>query len=170
MKKYKRDYVKYYLAFKQDKSFRQDIEKITKILPKTKFKKILDVGCGTGKHAYLLSKKGYKPVGIGLSKQMIEYAKKHYKKIPFKVANVTNFKLKDKFNAIIALDSVLTFLPSKKDFNKPMNFDKKILKLFVHILKFDKLIKGNPFQENINVIKSFNSNSLEALRTKSEQP
>ena len=42
--------------------------------------KILDLGCGTGKHARLLDKNGYKVVGIDNSKTMINYAKQKYNK------------------------------------------------------------------------------------------
>ena len=41
-------------------------------------KKILDVGCGTGKLAYLISKKGGNVKGIDYSKSAIKVAKKKY--------------------------------------------------------------------------------------------
>ena len=42
--------------------------------------KILDLGCGTGKHVRLLDKNGYKAVGIDNSKAMIKLAKQRYNK------------------------------------------------------------------------------------------
>ena len=37
---------------------------------------ILDVGCGTGNHAYILAKRGYRVTGIDLSPEMINAAKR----------------------------------------------------------------------------------------------
>ena len=38
--------------------------------------KILDIGCGKGRHCFILSKKGLKVDGIDLSSRNINYAKK----------------------------------------------------------------------------------------------
>lgn len=42
--------------------------------------KILDLGCGTGRHVRLLDKNGYKTIGLDNSKEMIKLAKHKYNK------------------------------------------------------------------------------------------
>ena len=56
------------------------LEKIFAKLCQRKPKSILDVGCGTGSHAVILSKRGYNVTGIDISKTMIKKAKEKAKK------------------------------------------------------------------------------------------
>ena len=54
---------------------------IKEIIYTTKMKKsskILDIGCGTGHHVNMFSKKGYNAIGIDSSVEMINRAKKNY--------------------------------------------------------------------------------------------
>ncbi|MGD1875198.1 MAG: class I SAM-dependent methyltransferase [Mastigocoleus sp.] len=48
---------------------------IEKEIEYNKEAKILDIGCGTGRHSIELAKRGYKVVGIDLSESMLERAK-----------------------------------------------------------------------------------------------
>jgi len=48
---------------------------IEKELPVSKYSEILDLGCGRGRHSITLAKRGYKVIGIDLSKKAIEKAK-----------------------------------------------------------------------------------------------
>lgn len=79
-------------------------------------KSVLDIGCGTGKIDKLLKDKGYDILGIDNSKEMIEYAQKNYPEVDFKQLDAENFRLDKKFDAVIALDSVLTFLTKEDAF------------------------------------------------------
>jgi SAM-dependent methyltransferase len=59
--------------YKQDCTF---LERILKIHRGTgKIQSILDAGCGTGNHAFILAKKGYHVTGLDLSSSMIKIAK-----------------------------------------------------------------------------------------------
>lgn len=75
-------------------------------------KKILDLGCGSGRHSIELAKAGFAPVGIDFSKQAIalacEWAKKENFEIDFQVGNIHKklpFK-ESSFDAVIAIDSL----------------------------------------------------------------
>ncbi len=55
---------------------KQSVNWISDILPISKYKKILDLGCGPGIYAELFSAKGYRITGVDISKNSIQYARK----------------------------------------------------------------------------------------------
>src|ERR1044071_5062815 len=59
----------------------------------SKGKHLLDVACGTGFHASLLSKY-YQVEGLDLDSKMLAVAKKNYPKIHFHSGDMTDFDLK----------------------------------------------------------------------------
>jgi 2-polyprenyl-3-methyl-5-hydroxy-6-metoxy-1,4-benzoquinol methylase len=70
--------------------------------------KILDVGCGTGRHATNLATKGYKNItAIDLSPSMIgaarEVAKERNVQVDFRVCDARELPFEDKFDATICL-------------------------------------------------------------------
>lgn len=70
--------------------------------------KILDIGCGTGYpiSAYL-SKQGFTVTGIDISEEMIKKAKNlNLPNSTFLVEDILNFKSKEKYDAVIAFDSI----------------------------------------------------------------
>lgn len=75
-------------------------------------KKILDLGCGSGRHCIKLAKSGFKVTGIDFSKEAIKLAKKWAKreklKITFKIGDIhKTFQYKNNsFNGILAIDSI----------------------------------------------------------------
>lgn len=77
----------------------------------TKF--VLDVGCGTGAHSLVLSEK-YKIVGIDLSEEMIDIAKKKttLKNPTFLQTSIEEFKPKNNFNVVISLYNVINHIES----------------------------------------------------------
>ena len=56
---------------------------------------ILDVGCGDGRHCFLIDKNGGKSIGIDLSQTMVEVAKKHYPKGDFRKMDMRNLDFPD---------------------------------------------------------------------------
>lgn len=69
--------------------------------------KILDVGCGTGRHAIELSKRGYLITGIDLSESQLtrarEKAEKNHLIIDFQQQDARNLPFKDDFDVAIML-------------------------------------------------------------------
>ena len=92
------DYAYYYNAFYQDKDYKAEAKQIDLLLQKygQNIKKIINYGCGTGRHDIELSKLGYHCTGIDLSPLMIDIAKKHMLQeehlIDFSVADVRNYQ------------------------------------------------------------------------------
>jgi len=73
-----------------------------------KFKKVLDLGCGTGRHCVLLARNGFEIVGVDISKNALRMAKKWVQKeklgnVAFVCATMTNLPLKD-----CCLDAVIS--------------------------------------------------------------
>src|SRR3989344_7974500 len=58
-----------------------------KLLGNVKGKKILDLGCGTGIYAKILTRKGAKVKGIDISKEEIKIARRENPKVEFKLGN-----------------------------------------------------------------------------------
>jgi len=69
--------------------------------------KILDIGCGTGRHSVELARRGYNVTGIDLSESMINkarsLARKENLKIDFLVKDARNFSFDEPFDLAIML-------------------------------------------------------------------
>ena len=69
----------------------------------TKGKDVLDVPCGVGWGTSLLNAR--RVVGIDISKEAVDYAKKHYPKIDFLVGNMANIPIPDKsIDVVVCLE------------------------------------------------------------------
>ncbi len=81
--------------------------------------KILDLGCGRGRHAINLNKKGYDVTGIDLSEQAIATAREKagdlgLKNIRFKVRDMRH-PLPEKFDAIVNLFTTFGYFKSDEE-------------------------------------------------------
>jgi len=107
-------YSKYYNLLYGDKDYKAEVDYVVKQIkrcaPKTK--SILEFGSGTGGHGLLLKKKGLKIFGLDQSEFMVEEAKK--KGLSCQVADISNFKLKEKYDAVISLFHVISYLTGNK--------------------------------------------------------
>ena len=78
----------------------------------------LDLGCGQGRDALMLARYGYMVTGVDSSQvgitQMIENARKNHLAVKGVVANLYEYPLHDKFDAVV-LDSILHFEKGDKD-------------------------------------------------------
>ena len=75
-----KEYSQIYDLLYKSKDYEGEVEYLNKLIKKNykkKIKNILDIGCGTGKHASLLVDKGYHLHGVDMSPQMISIAKKN---------------------------------------------------------------------------------------------
>ena len=67
-----KDFAKYYDLVYSNKNYQKEANFIDEILKKhTNGESILDIACGTGNHAKLLVKKGYKIMGIDKNKEVL---------------------------------------------------------------------------------------------------
>ena len=153
MKTFKKNFVEYYALSKSKKEYGSDVDQIVDLIKNKKYKSILDIGCGVGTHAYLLSKKGYYVEGFDISKDIINHAKHTYPKMNFFVADASKFKLHKKFDVVMAKDSVLSFLTKKGQFEKSLkSIDKhiNIKGVFIFDVAFTEELVGKDFYDQFN--------------------
>jgi SAM-dependent methyltransferase len=118
-------YSEYYDLLYSDKNYQKEVNYIHDIIQKEfpNAKTILDLGCGTGVHANLLAEKGYHVTGVDLSDKMISIANNSlnnkYKinrdKLKFEVGDIRKIQLDIKFDVVISLFHVFSYLNSNKD-------------------------------------------------------
>lgn len=102
------------------KAYTTEAEKVHKFIQKykrTNGNTLLDVACGTGVHAGLLSKY-YKVEGSDLDTQMLKVAKKKHPKIRFHQGNMIDFKLGHQFDIITCLFSSIGYVRIKSNLRK----------------------------------------------------
>jgi len=114
-------YSKYYNLLYKDKNYRAEVEYINSLIKdySDDSKSILDLGCGTGKHDFILAEKGYGITGIDLSEDMIGIANNNKLEskynINFRVADIRNYKSAHKYDSVISLFHVASYQTSNQD-------------------------------------------------------
>ena len=126
-------YTQYYDLLYSDKDYNREVEYVDKLIKENKenAKFILDMGCGTGKHAELFCEKGYIVHGIDISKDMLRIAEsrrtKRDDKLSFSHSNIQKLKLNKKFDVIISLFHVLSYQNNNDDLIKTFEVAKNHL-------------------------------------------
>lgn len=99
-----------------EETTQKQIKFLHKIFKKHNVKSVLDIACGTGRHAIGLKKLGYDVTGIDLESAMIKRAKDRAKsenlKIDFKIQDMRNIKLNKKFDAAIVFYTAFAYMDS----------------------------------------------------------
>jgi len=127
----------FYLEEPFTKYTKEEIEFLLKELNLPVGSKILDVGCGVGRHSIELAKRGYKVVGIDISQRMIEKARKRAQEegveVVFIKVDATEYKCFEEFDAVICLcEGAFSLIGSNDD---PLEHDLMILKNIYDSLK-----------------------------------
>ena len=113
-----KDYYKYSDFYDIFNKYRNYNREIRFILNMTKNKKwVLDIGCGTGTHLNVLENLGYIVNGIDKSEYMVNLAKEKVKRKIYQM-DILDYKLNEKYDAIIAMHSVFNHLKSYEEFDK----------------------------------------------------
>jgi 2-polyprenyl-3-methyl-5-hydroxy-6-metoxy-1,4-benzoquinol methylase len=132
-------------------------------------KHILELGCGQGFNAYILSKnKKNKVIGVDLSKDDVKISKKRYPGIKFIVMNAEKLKFKDsQFDSVYALE----ILEHVNNLDKVVTEIARVLKsngkliASIPFFKSEKwLLKIRPsYFKEIHHVRIFKKNELEKL-------
>ncbi|MDH4226853.1 MAG: class I SAM-dependent methyltransferase [Deltaproteobacteria bacterium] len=116
------EYAGFYDALYREKDYEAEcdfLDKIFSAYSKAPVRTVLDLGCGTGGHACLMAKRGYDVAGRDLSQDMLDIALKKAKEnnvhVDFGKADVRNFDVGRKFDAVIAMFAVTGYQTSNDD-------------------------------------------------------
>ena len=136
-----------YLAPSTTKQECDFLDKVFKKFGEGQILKILDLGCGTGRHASLLQKMGYEITGIDLSGPMLKVAKEKSPKSAFAKKDFSSPKFnKDFFDVSICMWSTIGYILNKEKFKE---FIRNISKVTRRILVLSSTNhEGGNFQPN----------------------
>jgi SAM-dependent methyltransferase len=115
-------YARYYDLLYQDKDYAEESRFVMRQLhlfncePST----ILELGCGTGRHASEMAQLGVSVSGVDLSADMVSVAQIESKRLgvtntSFEVGDVRSYRRREKFGAVVSLFHVMSYQISDED-------------------------------------------------------
>lgn len=119
------DYAYYYNIFYGEKDYAGETSTVCNLISKyagaDHARRILNIGCGTGRHDRELRRFGYRIYGIDLSEEMIEIARKQSggaDGLSYEVSDARDFKTEDKFDIAVSLFHVMSYQNTNEDLKK----------------------------------------------------
>ena len=121
--------------------------------------RVLDIGCGQGRHSIALAKAGYSVVGIDFSNENIDAAKRNNTTdAVFLHADARKYRSKQKYDVIICMYDVIGSFPNESDNYALLKTARKMLKrggrLLLSVmnmkLTFERCKKKSNIVNNIN--------------------
>jgi SAM-dependent methyltransferase len=111
-------YSKYYDILNQGKDYTAEANYVSECIKKysPSAKTILEFGSGTGKHGLMLQNMGYEIYGLERSSQMADEAK--LKGFNCEQADITSFELDKKFDVVISLFHVISYINDNPSLEK----------------------------------------------------
>ena len=113
------NYADYYDLLYKNKNYSSEVEYVDLLIKKyfINAKSILDLGCGTGRHAVNLVQKGYDVCGVDISEKMISQARERYldKNTSFFCNDIRFARLEKKFDVVISLFHVISYQITNND-------------------------------------------------------
>jgi len=129
---------KYYDLIYHWKDYEKEAYSIKDLIKKYKRSdgnKLLDVGCGTGKHLECFID-AFSCTGIDINNEMVEVAKTKFKDVTFEQGDMIDFNLKTEFNVILCLFSSIGYVKTYSNLEKTMlNFSNHLKKGGVLIIE-----------------------------------
>jgi len=137
-------YSRYYDLLYRDKDYKAEAQYIHELIQQYApgAEDLLELGCGTCTHAAELARKGYRVHGVDSSPEMLARAKLKLDKMPSNVVNnisntqadIRNVRLPNRFDAVIALFHVMSYLPTNDDIRAALETAK------IHLMKTGILV------------------------------
>ncbi len=116
-----REYAYYYNAFYNDKNYKEEAGQVDALLKRygRDVTKLINYGCGTGRHDIELAKMGYECTGLDMSQMMIELAREQANdlgiEIEFSVGDIRKFRSNRKYDGVISLFHVMSYQNKNND-------------------------------------------------------
>ena len=110
-------YSEYYNLLYRDKDYGGEANYIAALARKFRpaAMSLLDLGCGTGKHAALLQDAGFSVQGVDMSPTMLEQARKHFPALDFHHGDARTVRLGETFDIVTSLFHVASYQTSDAD-------------------------------------------------------
>jgi len=115
-------YSHYYDLFYRDKDYAGEADYVRSLIVRHQpdAQSILDLGCGTGRHALLLAEKGYTVTGVDRSEQMLAGARKavtaaNNPSCDFHLGDIRTIDLNRQFDVVISLFHVISYQCGNED-------------------------------------------------------
>lgn len=115
------DYADFYDLLYQDKDYAGEARFVASLLEDHRVRAVLDLGCGTGQHAFQLARLGYSVVGVDRSERMLSRARERCSLLPdeprprFDRGDVREFRDGQRYDAVISLFHVMSYQVSDED-------------------------------------------------------
>jgi len=113
------NYSRYYDLLYRDKDYRAEADYIHSLIEKHRpgARTLLDLGCGTGRHANLLAERGYDVVGVDRSPEMLAEARARAKggKNEFVEGDLRTVRLERQFDVVVSLFHVMSYQTTNVD-------------------------------------------------------
>jgi len=130
---------------------------IRRYLPGKSQKRILDAGCGTGRHAIRLNALGHSVSGRDASMEMIEHAKQKAPEMDFRVGDIREMHALRKFQVGLMMFNVISYFSKDEDLDAVANSWSRVLcnrgLLIFDWWNIDKVLKYPP-ELSVKVYKS----------------
>jgi SAM-dependent methyltransferase len=114
------DYARYYNLLYRDKDYVGETEYVASLLQRfcPEANRIIELGSGTGRHAGLLSRKGYAVHGVEMSSEMLAQARSVSavnENLTFSQGDIRNVRLQTTFDAALSLFHVISYQTTNND-------------------------------------------------------
>jgi SAM-dependent methyltransferase len=113
-------YSRYYDLLYRDKNYRGEADYVLSLVRRFHTaggKSLLELGCGTGRHAALFREAGYEVTGVDMSGTMLALARKNNPDIAFAQADARQVRLDRKFDIVTSLFHVASYQTGNADFS-----------------------------------------------------
>jgi SAM-dependent methyltransferase len=120
-------YAQFYDLLYQEKEYVAEVDYIDNLLNYYgESNNILEFGCGTGKHANLLTEKGYTVHGVDISQEMLNQAHQHYKiphgtssfKLSFEQGDIRTYETNKTYDSVLSLFHVFCYLTRNNEIDQ----------------------------------------------------
>lgn len=115
-------YAAYYDLLYKDKEYAREADYIGALVRRfhPPAKTVLELGCGTGKHARLLARQGFAVTGVDMSEEMLETARRGESVAPnpepgYSQGDIRTYRNGKTFDAVISLFHVFSYQTTDKD-------------------------------------------------------
>ena len=113
------EYAQYYDLLYRDKDYPGEVAYVDSLIKQRHgtARSLLDLGCGSGRHAGFFAEHGYQVTGVDLSEPMLEAARSNLTndEIAFHQGDVRSVRLQQRFDVVVSLFHVMCYVTTNED-------------------------------------------------------